>query len=102
MPVIHSFKRKKTFLTTKSPKIDSDDPETVYKWLDKFEENLVLTGKSYEYPEGKFIHSKDLSTSEGYRRTIYAHKKFKREQTIQTEKGKSTSLWRKYNLTVNP
>ena len=56
------------------PKIESDDPEDVSLWLDKFEDGLKEIGKSYEYPRSKFLRSRQICDSNGYRTTIYMHK----------------------------
>lgn len=50
LPTIQKIQRSKRLQSARCPRIDSEDPEIICGWLDKFEEGLVLKGKSYEYP----------------------------------------------------
>lgn len=50
-------------------KIDSDKPQTVYNWLDQFEQNIVkkAVGTSFQYPITKYQQSVRLVDSKGYK-----------------------------------
>jgi hypothetical protein len=55
-------------LSTKQ-KIDSDQPEAVYNWLDEFENSIAnkSIGTPFDYPVTKYEQSKKLINSVGYK-----------------------------------
>lgn len=63
-----SYKQLKSVQQSKV-KIDSDQPETVYSWLDEFQTSIVhkSVGTSFEYPAAKYEQSSKLVSSKGYR-----------------------------------
>lgn len=79
--------------TYRLPRIESDDPEDVSLWLGKFEENLKEIGKGYEYPMSKFNRSREINSSQGYRKTVFMHRNNKSfSQYKQLLTGKTVSL----------
>lgn len=60
-------------------KLESEDPESIYNWLDSFDSSLKIQniGKSYDYPLSKYQRSKAINSSIGYHNTVYIHKQHK-------------------------
>ena len=51
-------------------RVDSDQPEAVYSWLDDFENSIAQKsiGTPFDYPVAKYEQSKKLTSSQGYKK----------------------------------
>ena len=68
--VVHDCRWKRDCLSThKSAQLESEQPETVYGWLQEFEEKVVQqsVGLPFEYPAAKYEKSARLVSACGYR-----------------------------------
>ena len=63
-------------------KVDSDQPEAVYGWLDQFERSISkkAVGTPLYYPVSKYQQSKKLVDSQGYKKV----KRMQREEKLPT------------------
>lgn len=68
--VVHDCRWKRDCISTyKGAQIESEQPETVYGWLQEFEEKVAQerVGVPFEYPAAKYEKSARLVSARGYR-----------------------------------
>lgn len=95
LPMVTRVSYNRSLSSHKPIEICDENPQTVYNWLDQFELALKDQGKSYEYPVSKFMRSREIATSEGYRQNISRPKKLVREKTEKSMPSTAFQRWRK-------